>query len=113
MRDVEQAQALAQMLVGISEQFGRKARAIVSDMNEPLGQCIGTGIEVVEARDMLRGGAGDERARSGCLQIAAAMLELGGVAERASASSARPRRRKRLREVRRDGRSAGRESRAL
>jgi pyrimidine-nucleoside phosphorylase len=81
MRDVAQAQALAHMLVGISEQFGRKARAIVSDMNEPLGQCIGTGIEVVEARDMLRGGAGDERARSGCLQIAAAMLELGDVAD--------------------------------
>jgi pyrimidine-nucleoside phosphorylase len=81
MRDVEQAQALAQMLVGISEQFGRKARAIVSDMNEPLGQCIGTGIEVVEAREMLRGGAGDERARSGCLQIAAAMLELGDVSD--------------------------------
>ena len=81
MRDVEQAQALAQMLVGISEQFGRKARAIVSDMNEPLGQCIGTGIEVVEAREMLRGGAGDERARAGCLQIAAAMLELGDVSD--------------------------------
>jgi pyrimidine-nucleoside phosphorylase len=48
-------------------------------MNEPLGRCIGTGIEVAEAREMLRGDAGDERARSGCVQIAAAMLELGGV----------------------------------
>jgi pyrimidine-nucleoside phosphorylase len=81
MRDVRQAEALARMLVDISEQFGRKAHAIVSDMNEPLGRCIGTGIEVTEAREMLRGDAGDERARSGCVQIAAAMLELGGVGD--------------------------------
>jgi thymidine phosphorylase len=66
-------------LVEISEEFGRKARAIVSDMNEPLGRFIGTGVEVVEARDMLRGDGGDERARAGCIRIAAAMLELGGV----------------------------------
>jgi pyrimidine-nucleoside phosphorylase len=81
MRDVEQADALARMLVAISEQFGRKARAIVSDMNEPLGRFIGTGVEVVEAREMLRGGDSDERARDGCIRIAAAMLELGGVAD--------------------------------
>jgi pyrimidine-nucleoside phosphorylase len=81
MRDVQQAEALARMLVGISEQFGRKAHAIVSDMNEPLGRCIGTGIEVVEAREILRGDTSDERARSGCLQIARVMLELGGIAD--------------------------------
>jgi pyrimidine-nucleoside phosphorylase len=80
MRDVDQAKALARMLVDISEQFGRKARAIVSDMNEPLGRCVGTGIETIEARDVLRGREGDERVRGGCVQIAAAMLELGGAA---------------------------------
>ena len=79
MREVEQAEALARMLVGISQQFGRKARAIVSDMNEPLGRFIGTGLEVIEAREMLRGGTGDARARAGCLRIAVAMLELGGI----------------------------------
>jgi pyrimidine-nucleoside phosphorylase len=79
MRDVMQAETLARTLVEISEQFGRKARAIVSDMNEPLGRFIGTGVEVVEARGMLRGDGGDERARAVCIRIAAAMLELGGV----------------------------------
>ncbi|HTX56755.1 MAG TPA: thymidine phosphorylase [Candidatus Acidoferrales bacterium] len=79
MRDVEAAHALARLLVHISEQFGRKARAIVTDMNEPLGCCIGTGIEVVEAREVLRGREADERVRAGCVRIAAAMLELGGV----------------------------------
>jgi thymidine phosphorylase len=68
------------MLVGISAQFGKKARALVTDMNEPLARTIGTGIEVAEARDLLVGRNDDPRARAGCLQIAAAMLELGGVA---------------------------------
>ncbi len=81
MRDATQAQTLANMLVRISEQFGRKAHAIVSDMNEPLGRYIGTGVEVVEARELLRGRERDERALEGCLQIAAAMLDLGGVGE--------------------------------
>jgi len=81
MQDVEAAKELAQMLVGISAQFGRKAHAIVSDMNEPLARCIGSGIEVAEARDLLAGGSDDPRALAGCLQIAAAMLELGGVGD--------------------------------
>jgi pyrimidine-nucleoside phosphorylase len=81
MRDATQAQALANLLVRVSEQFGRKAHAIVSDMNEPLGRYIGTGIEVVEARELLRGRERDERALDGCLQIAASMLDLGGVGE--------------------------------
>ena len=81
MRDVEQAKALAQMLVDISQQFGRKAHAIVSDMNEPLGQCIGTGLETIEAREVLRGRGGDARVRDGCVQIASTMLELGGMSD--------------------------------
>ena len=81
MRDIAAANELARMLVAISEQFGRRAHAIVSDMNEPLGHCIGTGIEVVEAREVLRGRERDERVLAGCLQIATAMLELGGIGD--------------------------------
>jgi pyrimidine-nucleoside phosphorylase len=80
-RDAAAAQELARMLVAISAQFGRRAHAIVSDMNEPLGHCIGTGIEVVEAREVLRGRERDERVLAGCLQIATAMLELGGIGD--------------------------------
>jgi pyrimidine-nucleoside phosphorylase len=80
-RDEAAAEELARMLVAISEKFGRRAQAIVSDMNEPLGHCIGTGIEVAEAREVLRGRERDERVLAGCLQIATAMLELGGVGD--------------------------------
>jgi len=88
MRTPREAIELAQALVDISREFGRGAKAIVSDMNEPLGHSIGTGIEVIEARDFLRGRILDARVRELCLQVAAAMLELAGIDEpRALAAS--------------------------
>ena len=81
MRDADAAAELGQALVDISSRFGRKARAVVTDMSEPLGRAVGTGIEVIEARDMLRGFAIDPRAREGCLRIATEMLELAGIGD--------------------------------
>lgn len=81
MLDSRDGIELAQALVDTSREFGRRARAIVSDMNEPLGRSIGTGIEVIEARDFLRGNVHDARIREQCLHIASAMLELAGVEE--------------------------------
>jgi len=81
MRDPKAASDLASLLVDISARFDRKARAIVTDMNEPLGRNIGTGLEVIEARDLLRGLTSDARVREGCLRIAREMLELAGVTE--------------------------------
>jgi pyrimidine-nucleoside phosphorylase len=79
MQKPHDAVELAEALVGISQQFGRRARAIVSDMNEPLGRSIGTGIEIVEAREFLRGEISIPRVKALCLQIADAMLDLAGV----------------------------------
>ncbi len=79
MNDAPAAVELAHALVGISKQFGRKARAFVTDMNEPLGHSIGTGIEVIEAREFLRGNEDNSRVRVLCVQIAQAMLTLAGV----------------------------------
>ncbi|MHB8147979.1 MAG: thymidine phosphorylase, partial [Vulcanimicrobiaceae bacterium] len=76
MQTPREAIELAQALVDISREFGRGAKAIVSDMNEPLGRSIGTGIEVIEARDFLRAQIVDTRVREQCLHVASAMLEL-------------------------------------
>jgi pyrimidine-nucleoside phosphorylase len=81
MRDPESATALARALVDISARFGRASHAVVTDMNEPLGHAIGTGIEVIEARNVLRGIDNDGRAREGCIRIASEMLEVAGVAD--------------------------------
>jgi len=76
MRDVEEARALAQIMVDIGESAGRKMVALLSDMNQPLGQAVGNALEVREAIQALRGG-GPADLREHCLVIAAHMLRLG------------------------------------
>ncbi len=79
MRDEQGAVLLARRLVEVAERFGRSAHAIVSAMNEPLGRCIGTGIETIEARDFLRGTRSDARVLELVTAVATKMLALGGV----------------------------------
>jgi len=71
----EQARELARWLVEICKRFGRKAVAFVSDMHQPLGRTVGTGIEMVEARDQLRTGGEEDRSRALVIKIVAALLD--------------------------------------
>jgi pyrimidine-nucleoside phosphorylase len=70
---------LADVMVKLTEDFGRGAIAHVTDMEEPLGPAIGSGVEAIEARDFLRGTRRDARLAQGVLHVANAMLELAGV----------------------------------
>jgi pyrimidine-nucleoside phosphorylase len=72
------ATELARWLTEIAKRFDRRATAFVTDMNQPLGRCIGTGIEVIEAREFLRGDA-DRRARELVLKIAATLVSEAGI----------------------------------
>ncbi len=81
MRTVAEATELARLLVRLAASFGRRASALVSDMEEPLGAAVGSGIEAVEARDFLRGDAADARLREAVLAVAQEMLRVGGVPE--------------------------------
>jgi len=80
MRTVAEATLLADTLVRLSERFGRRASALVSDMEEPLGAAVGSGIEAVEARDFLRGDERDPRLAEAVFAVAHEMLRLGGLA---------------------------------
>ncbi|HEV2261230.1 MAG TPA: thymidine phosphorylase, partial [Candidatus Rubrimentiphilum sp.] len=88
--DPDQARELARWTVEICKRFGRKAVAFVSDMHQPLGRTIGTGIEMVEARDILRGGENEAgRAMELIIKIVSALLdaaEVGGGEERVRAA---------------------------
>ena len=55
MKTAEEAHALATALVTSSRAAGRKAAALVTDMNAPLGFAIGNANEVAEAIAMLKG----------------------------------------------------------
>lgn len=81
MRTHAEAVALASTMVRLAEGSGRRASAIVTDMDEPLGTNVGTGLEAIEARDFLRGHAPDGRFAQLTSAIAGEMLRVGGVAE--------------------------------
>lgn len=77
MEDVESARALAQTMVDIGADAGRDVIALLSDMNQPLGEAVGNALEVIESIETLKGG-GPADLREHCLEIAGAMLQLAG-----------------------------------
>lgn len=79
MKTPEQARTLADSLVDGARRAGRKATAIIHDMNQPIGQCIGNALEILESIEILQG-AGPADTRKLVLELAVPMLTLSGVA---------------------------------
>ncbi len=77
MKNLDDARQLARMMVSIAELADRKALALLSDMNQPLGYAVGNALELQEAIETLHGG-GPQDFRDHCLQVAASMLALAG-----------------------------------
>jgi pyrimidine-nucleoside phosphorylase len=83
MQSLENSQKLSHALVQTGKKFGVKAQAVVSDMNQPLGQFVGNAHEIYECIKILRGEA-DERASATTelsVELSARMLLLSGVAD--------------------------------
>jgi len=79
MRDEEEARQLSELMVSIARLAGRKAVALLSDMNQPLGCAVGNALEVKEAIATLHG-QGPQDFRHHCLVVAGHLLALGGTA---------------------------------
>ena len=80
MHDLADARALAAEMIGIGQAAGRRVTAFVTDMDRPLGRCVGNALEVREAIEVLRGEPSDARLVALATTVAAEMLQLGGVA---------------------------------
>lgn len=81
MRDVIQARELGARILAVTRAFGRRGHVFITDMEQPLGRFAGDGLEVIEARDILRG---TETATTPLAELsrrlAQTMLTLAGVA---------------------------------
>ncbi len=80
MTNQDEARVLSELMVSIAHLAGRKAVALLSDMNQPLGWAVGNALEVKEAIQTLHGG-GPPDFREHCLVVAGHMLALGGMAK--------------------------------
>jgi len=80
MKNQKDAGFLAELMVETGERMGKQVVALITDMDQPLGNMIGNSLEVIEAVEVLHG-SGPEDLRELCLELAGWMLHLGGVAE--------------------------------
>ena len=77
MDNLDQARQLSELMVSIANLAHRRAVALLSDMNQPLGEAVGNALELKEAIQTLQG-AGPADFREHCLHVAGHMLALGG-----------------------------------
>ncbi|MBL8094997.1 MAG: thymidine phosphorylase [Anaerolineales bacterium] len=75
METLPEARALARAMVGIGKLVKRRTVALLSDMNQPLGNAVGNALEVREAIETLQGG-GPADFREHCLTVASHLLVL-------------------------------------
>jgi pyrimidine-nucleoside phosphorylase/thymidine phosphorylase len=80
MKKESDAEFLAELMVETGQRMGKQVVALITGMDQPLGSMIGNSLEVAECVDVLRGG-GPADLRELCLELAAWMLHLGGVAK--------------------------------
>ncbi len=78
MSDYERAKELANVLVGIGNDAGVATRAVLTNMNTPLGLAIGNANEVRESVEVLAGGGPDDVIDI-TATLAEHMLDLAGV----------------------------------
>jgi len=80
MKNVEDATRLANLMVEIGKNCGKKMTAILTNMDEPLGFAVGNSLEVVEAINTLNGN-GPKDFMELCLELSAYLVLDAGVCE--------------------------------
>jgi pyrimidine-nucleoside phosphorylase len=76
MKNLDESFSLAKEMVKIADSVGRKAVAIITDMDIPLGKAIGNSLEVIESIETLKG-KGPRDLEEVSFELAARMVQLG------------------------------------
>lgn len=77
MNDLENARELSRIMCEIGEDAGKHTVAVISSMDQPLGQAVGNALEVEEAINTLKGQGPDDITEL-ALYLAGVMIFLGG-----------------------------------
>ena len=80
MKTLDQSRALAHALVDIGKQAGLQCMAVISDMNQPLGNKVGNALEIEESIDVLKG-KGPADLTELVLTLGSYMVVMGGKAQ--------------------------------
>ncbi len=80
MKDPQSAQTLAEKLIQIGKSFGKEMIALITSMEQPLGNAVGNWLEIEECLDCFHG-RGPEDLMEVTYTLAAHMLVLGGRAD--------------------------------
>ncbi|HEY4799978.1 MAG TPA: pyrimidine-nucleoside phosphorylase [Bacteroidia bacterium] len=78
MNAPEDAFALGKEMVEIGEGMGKETIAVITDMNQPLGNAIGNSLEVIEAIETLKGNGPDDL-HTLCMEVSAHMMIVSGL----------------------------------
>ncbi len=84
MTDLEEAKKLAILMVQIGKLAGKSVKAILTNMDEPLGYAVGNTLEVIEAIETLKG-QGPKDLELVVLEIGSYLLEDAGIASKSEA----------------------------
>ncbi len=77
MKSIEEAKILAESMCSIAKMNGKNVIALVTNMNQPLGNMVGNSLEVLEAIKTVKG-EGPKDFYDLCVQLSAYMAELSG-----------------------------------
>jgi pyrimidine-nucleoside phosphorylase/thymidine phosphorylase len=78
MRTLPEARALARAMAGAARALGKRAAAVITGMDQPLGRAVGNALEVREAIDVLLGG-GPADLGDLCRELGARLLLCAGL----------------------------------
>ena len=79
MESLDDASTLADLMVDIGNDAGKRTVACITDMSQPLGKAVGNSLEVIEAIETLKG-YGPEDITELAVRLAGIMVYLGGKA---------------------------------
>lgn len=79
LHDIEQAKQLARTITRVARVMKRKCVALVTDINQPLGECVGEGLEILEAVKFLKG-EGSEDMKDLVMRLGMEIVRQAGVA---------------------------------